>query len=56
MQAVEGEFGCHDPVRVLSFDGRELARGLSAMASADLQQRKGQRGLVVHRDQLVLIP
>jgi len=56
VQAVEGEFGCNDPVRVLSFDGRELARGLSAMASADLQQRKGQRGLVVHRDQLVLIP
>ena len=56
VQAVEGEFGCHDPVRVLSLDGRELARGLSAMASGELQQRKGQRGLVVHRDQLVLIP
>jgi glutamate 5-kinase len=56
VQAVEGEFGYHEPVRVLSLDGRELARGLSAMASVELQQRKGQRGLVVHRDQLVLIP
>ena len=56
VRAVEGEFDRHDPVRVLSLDGRELARGLSAMDSAELEQRKGQRGLVVHRDQLVLIP
>jgi glutamate 5-kinase len=56
VHALEGEFARHDPVRVLSLDGRELARGLSAMDSGELQQCKGQRGLVVHRDQLVLIP
>ena len=56
VQALEGEFARHDPVRVLSPDGRELARGLSAMDSEELQRCKGQRGLVVHRDQLVLIP
>jgi glutamate 5-kinase len=43
-------------VRLLSLDGRELARGLSAMDSEELEQRKGQRGLVVHRNQLVLTP
>ena len=56
VQTVEGEFARHEPVRVLSLDGRELARGLSAMDSSELQRCKGQRGLVVHRDQLVLIP
>jgi glutamate 5-kinase len=56
VHALEGDFARHDPVRVLSLDGRELARGLSAMDSGELQQCKGQRGLVVHRDQLVLIP
>ena len=56
VRAVEGQFERRAPVRVLSLDGRELARGLSAMASGELEQRKGQRGLVVHRDQLVLLP
>ncbi|WP_398334830.1 glutamate 5-kinase [Vulcanococcus sp.] len=56
VHALEGDFARHDPVRVFSLDGRELARGLSAMDSGELQQCKGQRGLVVHRDQLVLIP
>jgi glutamate 5-kinase len=56
VHGLEGEFTRHDPVRVLSLDGRELARGLSAMDSRELERCKGQRGLVVHRDQLVLIP
>jgi glutamate 5-kinase len=56
VRAVEGQFGRHDAVRLLSLDGRELARGLSAMDSEELEQRKGQRGLVVHRNQLVLTP
>jgi glutamate 5-kinase len=56
VHGLEGEFTRHDPVRVLSLDGRELARGLSAMDSGELERCKGQRGLVVHRDQLVLIP
>lgn len=54
VQAVEGAFGRREAVRLLSLDGRELGRGLSAMDSAELEQRKGQRGLVVHRDHLVL--
>ncbi|WP_398328255.1 glutamate 5-kinase [Vulcanococcus sp.] len=56
VQGVEGDFQRRDAVRLLSLDGRELARGLSAMDSDELQKRKGQRGLVVHRDQLVIRP
>ena len=56
VQAVEGSFGRREAVRVLSLDGRELGRGLSAMDSEELEQCKGQRGLVVHRDHLVLNP
>jgi glutamate 5-kinase len=56
VRAVEGEFGRRDAVRVLSLDGRELARGLSAMDSEELQHCQGQRGLVVHRDHLVITP
>ncbi|MFM7653263.1 MAG: glutamate 5-kinase [Vulcanococcus sp.] len=54
VRQVDGSFEARDPVRVLSIDGRELARGLAALSSADLHQRLGQRGLVVHRDHLVL--
>jgi glutamate 5-kinase len=53
---VEGDFNRRDAVRLLSLDGRELARGLCAMDSDELQERKGQRGLVVHRDHLVITP
>ena len=56
VQAVEGSFARRDAVRLLSLDGRELARGLSAMDSLELQRCKGQRGLVVHRDHLVITP
>ena len=54
VRQVRGSFEARDPVQVLSCDGRELARGLVAISSVDLQQRLGQRGLVVHRDHLVL--
>ena len=54
VRQVEGAFGRRDPVCVRSLDGRELARGLAALSSDDLRARLGQRGLVVHRDQLVL--
>jgi len=56
VRQVEGDFNRRDAVRLLSLDGRELARGLTAMDSDELQERKGQRGLVVHRDQLVITP
>ena len=64
--AVEGEFGRREPVRLLSSDGRELGRGLSALSSEELRRIVGlsseevrrQLGTevdaVVHRDQLVL--
>ena len=64
--AVEGQFGRHEPVRVLSGDGRELARGISAlsseevglilgMASDEVRRRLGTAAdAVVHRDHLVL--
>jgi glutamate 5-kinase len=54
VKAVDGQFGRREAVRLLSLDGRELGRGLSAMNSEELEQCKGKRGLVVHRDHLVL--
>jgi glutamate 5-kinase len=56
VRKVEGDFSRRDAVRVLSLEGRELARGLSAMNSDELKERKGQRGLVVHRNHLVITP
>jgi glutamate 5-kinase len=56
VRQVEGDFSRRDAVRVLSLEGRELARGLSAMNSDELKERKGQRGLVVHRNHLVITP
>jgi glutamate 5-kinase len=66
IEAVEGEFGRQEPVRILSGSGRELGRGLSTLGSEELRQIMGlaseevRRRLgpvgdaVVHRDQLVL--
>ena len=59
VRAVEGSFGQREAVQVLNQEGRELARGLSAMDSDTLQRCLGQGGLgssgiVVHRDQLVV--
>jgi len=68
IQAVEGEFLRGEPVRILSADGRELGRGLSALSSGEVAAILGlcseevRRRLgavddaVVHRDALVLIP
>lgn len=56
VREVDGDFNRRDAVRLLSLDGRELGRGLTAMDSDELQERKGQRGLVVHRDHLVITP
>ena len=52
---VEGSFGRREAVRVISEDGRELARGLSALASEELEGNPGQLGVVIHRDHLVVI-
>jgi glutamate 5-kinase len=66
IRAVEGSFERQEPVRVLSHDGRELGRGLSALSSEELRrilglsseevrQRLGAVGdAVVHRDHFVL--
>jgi glutamate 5-kinase len=68
IQAVDGQFERHQPVRVLSSDGRELGRGLVALSSAELQgllglepdQRRqrlaGSADAVIHRDRFVLTP
>jgi len=54
--AVEGTFAAREPVRLLSQDGRELGRGLTALGSDALQALIGRAGVeVVHRDQLALI-
>ena len=55
VQRVEGRFDARDAVRLLAPDGRELGRGLCALSSDALRTVMGQRGLVVHRDHLVLI-
>ena len=66
--AVEGEFDRGDAVIVLDAEGREVARGLSAYASADarailghksreIERLLGYRGRdeMIHRDDLVLL-
>ena len=55
VRSVEGSFGRREAVRVVSQDGRELARGLSALASDELEGDQGQGGVVIHRDYLVVI-
>jgi glutamate 5-kinase len=72
IQAVEGQFERNQPVRLLGVDGRELGRGLCALASHELRSlihldrgamrtRITELGMdpgeaVVHRDRLVLLP
>jgi glutamate 5-kinase len=69
VSAVEGEFDRGDAVLVLDAEGREVARGLSAYASADarailghksreIERLLGYRGRdeMIHRDDLVLLP
>ena len=68
VRAVEGAFERGDPVVVRDVDGRELARGLSAYASADAERIAGHRSAeietilgwrgrdeIIHRDDLVLV-
>ena len=65
---VEGTFERGDPVVVRSVDGKALARGLSAYASADAERIAGHRSdeieailgwrgrdEIIHRDDLVLL-
>ncbi|MCT0199665.1 glutamate 5-kinase [Synechococcus sp. CS-1325] len=67
IQRVEGSFGRRDAVRLLSLQGEEIGRGLTALSSDELRKVQGlsseaaQRALgqpsgdaVVHRDHLVL--
>ncbi|MFM7361755.1 MAG: glutamate 5-kinase [Cyanobium sp.] len=57
IRAVEGDFERQEPVRVLGGDGRELGRGLSALASDELRALlagSGATAMVVHRDHFVL--
>ena len=68
VRAVEGAFERGDPVVVRDLHGRELARGLSAYASADAERIAGHRSAeieailgwrgrdeIIHRDDLVLV-
>jgi glutamate 5-kinase len=65
---VDGEFERGDAVRVLSPEGREVARGLSAYSAADARRIRGHksgdieailgyrgRDEIIHRDDLVLV-
>lgn len=53
---VKGRFEAGDFVAVMSREGIEVARGVSAYASADVARMLGVRGAreIIHRDQLVL--
>jgi glutamate 5-kinase len=68
VRAVEGTFERGDPVVVRAIDGKALARGLSAYASADAERIAGHRSdeieailgwrgrdEIIHRDDLVLL-
>ena len=68
VRSVEGTFERGDPVVVRSLDGKALARGLSAYASADAERIAGHRSdeietilgwrgrdEIIHRDDLVLL-
>ena len=65
---VDGQFERGDAVRVLSPDGREVARGLSAYSAGDARRIRGHksgeietilgyrgRDEIIHRDDLVLL-
>jgi glutamate 5-kinase len=65
---VEGTFRAGDPVAVVDGAGREVARGLADVSSADLDRMKGLKSSqiaseapelagkeVVHRDRLVIL-
>jgi glutamate 5-kinase len=65
---VDGDFERGDAVRVLSSDGREIARGLCAYSAADARRIRGHksgdietilgyrgRDEMIHRDDLVLL-
>jgi glutamate 5-kinase len=66
--AVEGDFARGQTVRIYAIDGREIARGITQYASADLRRICGLRSAqiaetlgfdygpeVVHRDDMVLL-
>jgi glutamate 5-kinase len=65
---VEGSFRAGDPVAILDESGRQVARGLSEVSSAELERMKGLKSSeiaeatpqlagkgVVHRDRLVIL-
>lgn len=65
---LRGEFRRGDSVRVVTLDGREIARGLSRMSALEAARAAGKRGsellsafggdtdaVVIHRDDLVLM-
>lgn len=68
IQRVEGAFNAGDTVKVLTPEGRELARGLTVFSASDLKQIQGHRSTeiesllghpapaeVIHRNNLVLL-
>ncbi len=65
---IQGDFKAHDTVSVRDINGCEIARGVTAYSSIDMQKIKGKKtadiekilnrltsGEVIHRDNLVLI-
>ncbi|WP_320674512.1 glutamate 5-kinase [Prochlorococcus sp. MIT 1341] len=60
VKKIVGEFTANQPVRLLSPDGSELARGLCSLSSAKILQEKitttssGRSPIVIHRDFMVI--
>ena len=53
--SVEGRFEPGDAVRIVDFEGNEIARGLVRQSALDLIDNMGAKGApVVHRDDLVM--
>jgi glutamate 5-kinase len=53
--AVQGSFAPREAVRLVSGEGRELGRGISAVGSDELRRLIGREGVeVVHRDELAI--
>lgn len=51
----QGEFQAGDVVSICDETGSEFARGIAAFGAGEIGARRGQRGEVVHRDNLVIL-
>ena len=53
---VEGEFGDDEAVEVVGPDGQVFAKGLVRMTADQLRTEGADAGMIIHRDELVVLP